>query len=338
MVELNRLIMLWRSVIWQYNMFLLDLICTRLTSISRNGDGTIQAACPACRAEGQDKQGVHLRVWPSGAFSCAAHQDDRAHNKLIRSLIRGDDDSTDSPLYQDTEYIDPDPRPDIVKVYDEGMLNKLIPDYSYWIGRGIDEKVLKKLGGGVANSEEKSKLSGRYILPCRDEKERIIGWTGRLLVDFSFAPKYKIIGRKSSFLFPPISIVEPAVRASGDLILVESQGDAMALLSAGIDCVYSLFGVTLSSKLVGRIVALNPKRIIIATNNEENQGKGHSVGNKAAIAIKDRLSSFVPEERILIHLPPTKDLAELTGDQIKEWYSGVPSPSAAPVAGEDGMI
>ena len=209
---------------------------------------------------------------------------------------------------------------DTVKVYEEALLLKLIPDYTYWTNRRIKPEVLRIVGGGVASPEEKSKLSNRYVLPCRDDKERIVGWAGRLLTESSFAPRWKILGRKAHFLFPHLSIVERAVKAKGELILTEGQGDCLALMSAGIDNVYSLFGTELSSKIIGRIVALNPQRLIIATNNEERQGKRTGIGNRAADKIKNQLCAFVREEKVQIALPPLKDFADMTEEQIREWY------------------
>lgn len=305
-------------------MSLLDLISSRLSNVVRQPDGSVVAGCPQCAVEGRDSSRNHLRVWPNGAFSCAARQGEGDHNKAIRSLIRGSGDASESALISETEYLDNDPKLTEPRVYSEASLSELLPDYSYWTGRGVKESVLRALGGGVASIERRSKLSGRYVLPARDEGGRIVGLVGRLLSDASFGPKYKNLGPKSRWLFPPATMVEPAVRATGDLILAEGPSDVLFLLSAGLSQVYSLFGVTLSSKLLSRVIALAPARVIIATNNEVGGlGKGHGVGNRAAESIRDRLSSFVREDRVIIALPPAKDFGCMTGEGIREWYASV---------------
>src|ERR1700722_16576467 len=58
----------------------------RLEKVKRHGDGSIHAACPACRAAGSDKSGNHLKIEPGGKFGCATHKDDGEHRKEIFRL------------------------------------------------------------------------------------------------------------------------------------------------------------------------------------------------------------------------------------------------------------
>ncbi|MGA3266365.1 MAG: hypothetical protein ABSE16_06050 [Verrucomicrobiota bacterium] len=62
----------------------LDL--ARLDNVRRLDNGTVHAACPACRAAGSDKTGDHLLIKPDGKFGCAVHPDDRGHRKEIFRL------------------------------------------------------------------------------------------------------------------------------------------------------------------------------------------------------------------------------------------------------------
>lgn len=50
--------------------------------------GCIQAACPACREKGADRQGTHLRVFPDGRFGCAVDRS-HEHRKRVWELLRG---------------------------------------------------------------------------------------------------------------------------------------------------------------------------------------------------------------------------------------------------------
>ena len=276
--------------------------------------GGWQAACPVCRAEGGDSQKNHLRIWPSLAFSCAKMQGDLDHNRKIRRLIRGDnsDGSVD-----DIEIIDPEPTVDVDRVYGEDSLARLLPDYTYWVNRGIKESVLVRNQCGLASATEKSKLSGRAVFPCRNAKGQIVGWAGRIIVDNSFAPRWKILGKKASFVFPSPTISLPAIRETGELILVEGIGCSLALQSASIANEFVLFGTKLSSKLLSQIIALNPKRIRIATNNEAS-----GIGQREAEKIAARLRSFFNEDRIVIDLPWSKDFAEMTEEDIGKWHRG----------------
>ena len=63
-----------------------SLDIARLENVKRREDGTIIAACPACRASGFDKSGDHLRIDPAGKFGCAANSGDGDHRKEIFRL------------------------------------------------------------------------------------------------------------------------------------------------------------------------------------------------------------------------------------------------------------
>lgn len=55
---------------------------SKLNNVKKRGDKII-AACPACRADGRDKKGTHLIIYPSEQYGCAANQGDDIHRKEI---------------------------------------------------------------------------------------------------------------------------------------------------------------------------------------------------------------------------------------------------------------
>ncbi len=59
---------------------------TKLENVKRRNDGSIKAACPACRAADSDKSGQHLFIQSGGKFGCAKHPNDAAHRKEIFRL------------------------------------------------------------------------------------------------------------------------------------------------------------------------------------------------------------------------------------------------------------
>jgi hypothetical protein len=65
----------------------ISLDLARLENCKRHDDGSIHAACPACREVGSDKSGDHLLIRPNGKFGCATHPDDGEHRKEIFSLV-----------------------------------------------------------------------------------------------------------------------------------------------------------------------------------------------------------------------------------------------------------
>lgn len=64
----------------------MSLMIQKLTNVSEKFDGKITARCPACAAEGGDKKGEHLVVYPDGKFGCVKYADDPAHRNKIHSL------------------------------------------------------------------------------------------------------------------------------------------------------------------------------------------------------------------------------------------------------------
>lgn len=58
----------------------------RLENVKRHEDGSMHAACPACRAAGSDKSSHHLFIHPDGKFGCATHPRDGEHRKEIFKL------------------------------------------------------------------------------------------------------------------------------------------------------------------------------------------------------------------------------------------------------------
>ncbi len=299
----------------------MKLDISRLRNVRRNpADNSICCACPQCEAEGHDKKGQHLKIYQSGAFSCVkAGSDDRVHNAKIRAFLRG----TNSDENPDFEYIDPEPaRISVEKVYPEESLKRLVPDYSYWIGRGAKESVIRRLEGGLAPEDERSKLSARFLFPVRGLDGRIVGFIGRLTFNNSFAPKWKNLVKTSKVVWP-WHIAESYVKSSGRVILVESPGDMIALMGHDIWNVICVFGLNLNGKIISALVSANVKQIIVSLNRDADPSKGQYAAEK----IRNKLSAFFNEDSLLIKLPPegTKDWGEASAEQIEAFKQEISS-------------
>ena len=130
---------------------LASLLAARLEGLRKNPDGSWQARCPACAVAGHDKTKNHLRIFGSGAFNCVREGPEaRDHNIAVRAHLYAGADADTIAALANVEYIDPEPRLDIEPVFSEALLNKLLPDYRYWNGRGASDAVLKRLQGGLA--------------------------------------------------------------------------------------------------------------------------------------------------------------------------------------------
>jgi hypothetical protein len=185
----------------------------------------------------------------------------------------------------------------------------LVKSYKFYLGRGISQETQDKFGARLCQS---GKMTRRMVFPIFSEEGEIVGIDGRAIFDSNI--KWKKVGYKMEWIFPRFAI--PYILESGEVILVESIGDAMALWDAGIKNVLVIFGVKIFSKLISKIIELNPKKIIIATNNEPDNDM---VGNDAAQKIGEKLLKFFDGSVIDIKLPPKKDFGEMTKTEINLW-------------------
>jgi hypothetical protein len=264
---------------------------------SQSGGGWI-CACPACRLEGRDKTGNHLRVFPSGKYSCAINPGDREHNRTIWQLV-----GTDSDGIVDYHYCT-EPKVEQIEYYPDSLMSKLIRNFSYWEARGITSSTMEQYEGGLAQGE--GKLADRYVFALRDINSRIVGFQGRYIKEipkWSKLARWKIIGKgsKSLALFD-YKRVSQEVAQTGVVILDEGIGSILALRQAGIGGALPMFGVKPSSTLLAALIALAPKKIVISTNNEAS-----GIGNEAAEDCRVKLCNFFNEDMVTIRLPPQKD-------------------------------
>ena len=110
-------------------------------------------------------------------------------------------------------------------IYKEELLNKLLPHYDFYIKKGIDKEILRALKGGLAT---KGQLYQRFVFPIYNKNFQIHGFSGRDMLNKDSRPKWKHMGRKSSWLYPLYTTndkgkpIRDAIAENGELILVES--------------------------------------------------------------------------------------------------------------------
>lgn len=288
----------------------LDL--AKLNSVKPSSEGWT-AACPVCRKNNQDTTGVHLRVWRNGAYSCAIAPGDDAHNKGIYALAG----TKGSGQYDsDASQAQPEPRVELPKTWPKSVLDRLVKDCTYWRGRGISDATVSAFPGGVATEHQ---MKGRYVFAMLDEWGEIIGFTGRALTP-DRVPKWRHLGKTSLWVWGGLDECESSRR----VILVESIGDALALMEHGVPDVLCLFGVNLSQALLAALVSLNPSSIVISTNRDVE----HMAGQKAAVKIKIVLDTFFNSDIVSIVHPPLdrKDWGECDHEQIQAAFNPPTEP------------
>lgn len=197
-----------------------------------------------------------------------------------------------------------------VKKFDKSHLIKLLRDNSYWHSREISDRTLLPFRGGVAQN---GRMKGRYVFPIFDERDDLIGFSGRLIQPSDFLPKWKHLGQKKNFIFP--FQATKYIMESKSVMLVESIGDCLKLMECGVYNALVSFGVSLSPKIIQHLLKLDVSNIIISLNNDEDS----FIGNEAAKEYKEELENYFDENQIKIALPTAKDFGEMTCEAIQQW-------------------
>jgi len=208
-----------------------------------------------------------------------------------------------------------------VQYWSKDSLIHLLPDHSYWMGRGISKETLDFFRGGVSHG---GKLIRRYVWPVFDRHQRIIGFTGRDLTGKSDM-KYKHEGPSTSFLFGlfnerdgEMPVLNSIIKNS-HIIIVEGPSDSVACFDEGLYNVVPMTGLNISKNLLSFLLAINPKKITLASNRDDNFR-----GQNAAVKNYTKLRDHFSDEVLEIKFPVGNDLAEKK-DEIKNFLDLPPA-------------
>lgn len=198
------------------------------------------------------------------------------------------------------------------KRFDKELLVKLIKDHQYWIDRGISPLTIAGFEGGRACS---GRLKNRYVFPIFDERDDIIGFSGRNLIKDSVAPKWKHIGAKSNWCYP-LKWNKSIIVSKQEVVLVESIGDMLSLWDVGVRNTLVTFGVSISKTIIEFLLRIDAQRILIAFNNDE---ENNLVGNDAADKERLHLLHYFDSHQVIVAIPDYKDFGEMDTAQIDLW-------------------
>jgi len=202
------------------------------------------------------------------------------------------------------------------KIYPESYLEKLLPMKTFYEKRGISAEVQTEFKCGYAGG---GKMYRRIVFPIYNLDGQIHGFSGRSITNDENVPKWKHMGKKSSWLYPH-QLSSSSIEDAEEVILVESIGDCLALHENGFKNVLVTFGLDASSAMISYLNSFNLKKIIIATNNDKD--KESNSGGMAAIKTAAKLSQVFDFSLIRINPPLSNDFGDmaLEGKDFKEWY------------------
>lgn len=205
-----------------------------------------------------------------------------------------------------------DPKPEIKspRIYSADLLKKIIPKHDYWYSRGISKETLQPFLSGIAVG--KGLLSNRYVFPIFNARKQIVGFAGRATGESK--SKWILVGDKKFWAYP--LFLNHSLIKNNRILLVEGVSDVVSFFCCGIKETACIFGLVLHSGLINALIKLNPRKIIIATNNDDSP---EQPGQKAAEKIYNQLSNYFDENVLEIRLPiGGKDINEILVNKGKE--------------------
>ena len=194
-------------------------------------------------------------------------------------------------------------------VFSSANLEKIVPDYSYWVERGVSRNTLKTFESGVMRE---GKMRNRYVFPIFDFRNRLMGAAGRDLTNTQ-AAKWKFSGEKSLWAYP-LKYNQQILRKKKEVFLVESIGDMLALWESGIRHTIVTFGLHIPPKIKQVLMALDPDKIYISFNNDDNKA-----GNNGATKAYQNLRRQFDLQQLEIALPPKNDFGCMSSHEIIKW-------------------
>ena len=207
------------------------------------------------------------------------------------------------------------------KLFDKKDFDNLLPHYSFYNKKGISDKTLIFFKSGMCTS---GSMYQRYVFPIYNKFQQIHGVAGRDMATSSNRPKWKHMGRKTSWAYPLYCQDEkgstPIFKNILDLkevILVESIGDMLSLFERGYTNVLVTFGLDISSHLISILMGLNISSIHLSFNNDFNSSI--NAGQTACVKNFLKLLSYFDCTQINIALPVKNDFGDMNESDFIKW-------------------
>ena len=253
--------------------------------------------------------------------------------ELVCATIKTTDESKISEFlenFSNEQVNQQKPKMSSEKIYEESILQKLMPHYIFYTKKGVSEDVLVNLKGGLATE---GSMYQRFVFPIYNDSGQIHGFSGRdMNSKSSNRPKWKHIGKKTNWVYPAFVPVNGetfflnSIKDNKCLYLVESIGDVLSLHSAGIYNTLCVFGTSISSKVLCFLLSLDVKCIHICLNNDEDKEKNR--GKIGSLGIYCKLLNYFSRSRICISPPTLNDFGDMNKEEIDTWLSNLSEPGS----------
>lgn len=149
------------------------------------------------------------------------------------------------------------------KQFKESCLSKLKNPIRYVEKRGLDPLIVNEMKGGIATT---GAMIHRFVLPVRNIDNKIIGFTGRSIIDVE--PKWLHYLKKSINLFN-VQRAKKYIPTNRSLIVCEGPFDAIKIEMAGYKNVVSILGNKITDGQIAILNKIGLKKIILAIDADE---------------------------------------------------------------------
>jgi len=121
-------------------------------------------------------------------------------------------------------------------------------------------------GTGTQGKRPYDRFRDRVVFPIRDLAGRVLGFGGRTM-DPEGTPKYlnspeTAVYHKGDFLYA-LDLAAPAIRAAGEVVLVEGYLDVITLHQAGVGNVVGVLGTALTPEQAHRLRRVAPRVVLL---------------------------------------------------------------------------
>lgn len=196
------------------------------------------------------------------------------------------------------------------------------------LAKGVRDDDL--MAAGLLSEHERGRRYDRFrdrvVFPIRDALGRLLGFAGRVLGDAQ--PKYlntpeTELFKKSTLLYG-LDRARGAIRASGEVIVVEGYMDVIALHQEGFTNAVASLGATLTSEQAEALARLDAQRVLLAFDADE-------AGQRAVLAGLDQSVG----RRFLVQavsVPAGKDPADMVLGGQREAFAAALRSGVSEVA------
>lgn len=207
------------------------------------------------------------------------------------------------------------------EIIDQFGLGMAPPDYNK-LHQALEKKGVKEdiiVKAGLANRREKGgvydKFRGRIMIPIRDARGRVAGFTGRILDKEASPAKYMNTGdtpwfHKGNILFG-LDTALKSIKKHKQVVVVEGHMDAISLHAAGIDWSVASMGTAFTERQAEMIKRLAPE-VVFSFDSD-------AAGKNAAMRAIPIAMKFGLKARIM-HVTDGKDPDDFVRKHGKEAF------------------